>query len=60
MEPCGIAMSSSKYQQGDFTIPFLIQSVNMVVPWPKQFNQQFIATIYPFQPMVSCLLNITK
>ena len=49
--------SHTKYQQVDFTVPFLIDSAQLVVPWPEEDDQHLIAAIRPFQPMVRLHLN---
>ena len=51
--------SHTKYQQVDFTVPFLIDSAQLVVPWPDEDedDQHLIAAIRPFQPMVRLHLN---
>jgi len=51
--PCGSSMSHSKYQRVDLSVPWLIQPLRIVVPWPKEENQQLIAVTRPFQLEVS-------
>ena len=54
MAACGIISSHSKYQQVDFSMTWLFQSLEIVVPWPKQDEDGhlIVTPIRPFQPMV--------
>ena len=46
-------MSESRYKKVDFTVPWLIEPPRLIVPWPKEENQQLIAVTRPFQTDVS-------
>ena len=53
LAPCGIIASHSKYQKVDFTVPWMIEHLEIVVPWPEEEDSTFsISVIQPFQPMV--------
>lgn len=52
LAPCGVISSHSKYQQVDLTVPFLMETIELVVPWPEEQDHNLIAAIRPFQPIV--------
>ena len=52
LAPCGVAISHSKYEEVDLSIPWLIQPIRMVVPWPEDGNENLIAITRPFEPPV--------
>ena len=58
--PCGVSMSQSRFKTVDFTIPWLIDPLRLVVPWPKEEHQQLIAVTRPFQMAVSFFSNLTN
>ena len=55
--PCGVGSSIVVYERCDISIPWLIQPLRMVVPWPKeQQTNDLIAAIRPFHSTVMLIL----
>ena len=53
MAPGGAGSSISAYEKCDLSIPWLVQSLRMIVPMPvEDTNQNLIATSLSLQPMV--------
>ena len=51
--PFGCIVSDSRYKQVDFTVIWLFQSLEIVVPFPNEENDNHLSTfIQPFQLMV--------
>ena len=51
LAPCGVISSHSKYQQVDLTVPFLMETIELVVPWPEEEDQPAQdESIEPTQP----------
>ena len=59
MAPGGAGSSISAYEKCDLSIPWLVQSLRMIVPMPvEDTNQNLIATSLSLQPMVyNCSLK---
>ena len=51
MAPFGIIPNPEKYQMVDMSVPILIESYFIVVPWPAE-ESRLLAPIRPFEPYV--------
>ena len=47
----GLVASASAYSQIDITVPVMMESFRLIVPWPEE-ESRLLAPIRPFQPIV--------